>query len=76
MNPIHIVGGPLSELVRTPQTYQAHPLYYPFQIQPPSTLAERNEIKRQQAIAWLGTRWILHPDNRVQKEKVPPCSWS
>jgi len=67
MKPIHTVGGPLSELVKTPQTYQAHPLYYPFQLQPFTTLADRNEAKRQKAIAWLGTRWILHPQNKVAR---------
>jgi len=40
-------------------------MYVPFQIQPLTTLEERNEIKRQKAIEWLGTRWILHPENKV-----------
>jgi hypothetical protein len=65
MNTIHVVGGPLHELVRTPYTYQMHPLYVPFQLQPMTTLQERNEVKRQAAIEWLGTRWILHPENNV-----------
>ena len=27
-------------------------------------LNERNEAKRQQSIEFLGTKWLLHPDNR------------
>ena len=52
----------LYELAKTPQTY---PMYVPFQLQPMLTLEERNEVKRQKAIEWLGTRWILHPENKV-----------
>jgi len=27
--------------------------------------------KLAEAIAWMGTRWVLHPDNRIQKLKQP-----
>lgn len=34
---------------------------------------ERMEVKRQQAIEELGTKWILHPNNKKSKlEKVRP----
>jgi hypothetical protein len=67
MNPIHTVGGSLYDLICTPPTYQVgtQPMYVPFQLQPQLTLEERNEVKRQAAIKWLGTRWILHPENKV-----------
>jgi hypothetical protein len=69
MNSIHTVGGSLFELTRTPLTYQTGkpPMYVPFQLQPLSTLEERNEVKRKKAIEWLGTRWILHPENKVRR---------
>ena len=31
-------------------------------------LNERNEAKRQQSIEFLGSKWLLHPDNMKQKE--------
>ena len=30
-------------------------------------LNERNEAKRQASIEFLGTKWLLHPENRKQK---------
>jgi hypothetical protein len=54
----------LYELAKTPQTY---PFYVPFQLQPMLTLEERNEVKRKAAIEWLGTRWLLHPENQVRR---------
>lgn len=27
--------------------------------------------QRQKAIEWLGKKWVLHPDNRIQKLKEP-----
>jgi len=67
MKSITYVGAPLRDLLlEGPRVLQTvAPLYFPFQIPPTSTLEERNEIKRQKAIAWLGTRWILHPENKV-----------
>jgi hypothetical protein len=47
--------------------YAGSPMYVPFQLQPLTTLEERNEAKRQRAIEWLGTRWILHPENQVRR---------
>jgi hypothetical protein len=29
------------------------------------------EKKLAEAIAWMGTRWVLHPENRIQKLKQP-----
>lgn len=31
-------------------------------------LNDRNEAKRQQSIEFLGTKWLLHPDNMKRKE--------
>ena len=31
-------------------------------------LNDRNEAKRQQSIDFLGTKWLLHPDNMKRKE--------
>lgn len=31
-------------------------------------LNERNEEKRQQSIEFLGTKWLLHPENMKRKE--------
>ena len=29
------------------------------------------EKKLEAAIAWMGNKWVLHPENRVQKLKQP-----
>jgi len=34
------------------------------------SLTER-EKKLADAITWMGTRWVLHPDNRIQRLKQP-----
>ena len=34
-------------------------------------LTQTHDDKRAAALAWLGTKWILHPANRVQKRPVP-----
>lgn len=31
-------------------------------------LRERNEIRLQEAKERLGTKWLLHPDNRVENK--------
>jgi len=33
---------------------------------------ESLELKRQQAIAELGEKWLLHPVNRVPRKTPPP----
>jgi hypothetical protein len=33
-------------------------------------LQERNEEKRQQAIKQLGNKWLIHPDNKVQRKEA------
>lgn len=32
---------------------------------------ERNEEKRKQAIEQLGTKWLVHPSNQVQRKEAP-----
>jgi hypothetical protein len=34
------------------------------------TLARRLALKRQEAINYLGTKWILHPANRVKRKSA------
>ena len=43
------------------------PLYVPFQTPIMMPLDLQLECKRKRAIAWLGTRWILHPQHKVVK---------
>ena len=43
------------------------PLYVQFRTPVLMPLDLQLECKRQKAIAWLGTRWILHPANKVEK---------
>jgi hypothetical protein len=33
-------------------------------------LQECNEAKRQQAIERLGSKWLIHPDNRAQRKDM------
>lgn len=47
------------ELVMTP----VQPLYWQFRIQTPKTLQQ----KRDEAVQWMGNRWVGHPDNRVRR---------
>lgn len=42
------------------------PLYVPFRTPIMMPLDLQLELKRKRAIAWLGTRWILHPDHQVK----------
>lgn len=30
------------------------------------------DARRAAAIAWMGPRWLLHPDNRVRRVPPPP----
>lgn len=32
---------------------------------------ERNEEKRKQAIEQLGSKWLVHPSNQVQRKEAP-----
>ncbi len=32
-------------------------------------LSEKMEEKRQRAIEYLGKKWLMHPDNHVQKKE-------
>jgi hypothetical protein len=36
-------------------------------------LRERNAIRLQEAIAKLGNKWLLHPDNAARKQKSNPA---
>lgn len=44
------------------------PLHGPITPELIEYLNERNEEKRQQSIQFLGTKWLLHPENMKQKE--------
>lgn len=33
-------------------------------------LQERNEAKRQQSINQLGSKWLVHPDNKIQRKEA------
>jgi hypothetical protein len=33
-------------------------------------LQDRNEAKRQQSINQLGSKWLVHPDNKVQRKEA------
>lgn len=35
------------------------------------TKTQTHDDKRAAALAFLGTKWILHPVNRVQKQPAP-----
>lgn len=59
-----MIAEPLHKLVRTRQTY---PLFVPFQAPRERTLQEKNAQKLREAIAWLGERWILHPDHSPKR---------
>jgi hypothetical protein len=43
------------------------PLYVPFQTPIMMPLDLQLELKRKRAIAWLGSRWILHPEHKVER---------
>lgn len=44
----------------------AGPLYEPFRAQA-ETPQQRFDRKRQAALAYLGTRWLLHPANKARR---------
>jgi hypothetical protein len=44
------------------------PLYVPFQTPIMMPIDLQLECKRKRAIAWLGTRWILHPQHSARKQ--------
>ena len=33
-------------------------------------LQERNAAKLAEAKAWMGNKWLLHPDNRVERKNA------
>lgn len=49
----------------------ANPLHGPINYETMTHLKERNEAKRQQAINQLGSKWLVHPDNKVQRKEAP-----
>jgi hypothetical protein len=49
----------------------ASPLHVPVTISTLMELQERNEAKRQQSLSQLGSKWLLHPDNKVQRKEAP-----
>jgi hypothetical protein len=48
----------------------ASPLHGPFTDATLIQLQERNEAKRQQSINQLGSKWLVHPDNKVQRKEA------
>lgn len=34
-----------------------------------ATVVTLNEVKRRRAIAWLGSRWVLHPSNSTKRQE-------
>ncbi len=49
----------------------SNPLHGPSAMTAIEYLQERNEEKRQQAINQLGSKWLIHPDNKVQRKVAP-----
>ena len=46
----------------------AQPMYQPMRQPVDISLADRLEIKRQQALRWLGNRWVLSKANQVSRK--------
>ena len=51
-----------------PRDMDGKPLYVPFQTPIMMPIDLQLECKRKRAIAWLGTRWILHPQHSARKQ--------
>ena len=49
----------------------SNPLHGPVTDATLMQLQERNEAKRQQAINQLGSKWLIHPVNKVQRKEAP-----
>ena len=47
-----------------------NPLHGPVTDKMISFLTERNEERRQQAIQSLGSKWLVHPANQVQRKEA------
>lgn len=44
------------------------PLYGPITPELIDFLQRRNEEKRQASIQYLGEKWLLHPNNKIQRK--------
>ena len=42
----------------------------PSQLEYSSKLEERNATKLAEAKAWMGNKWLFHPDNRVERKNA------
>lgn len=40
-------------------------------VYPYGGMVMEREKKLEEAIAWMGTRWVLHPENRIQRLEQP-----
>lgn len=47
-----------------------NPLHGPVTDKMISFLTERNEERRQKAIQLLGSKWLVHPANQVQRKEA------
>ena len=52
------------------QPISSNPLHGPVTDKMISFLTERNEERRQQAIQSLGSKWLVHPANQVQRKEA------
>lgn len=48
----------------------ASPLHGPITPELIASIQQRNEEKRQASIQYLGTKWLLHPDNKAQRKGI------
>lgn len=46
------------------------PLHGPITSELITSIQKRNEEKRQASIQYLGTKWLLHPDNKAQRKGI------
>jgi len=49
----------------------ANPLHGPVSAETTLLLQERNQEKLQRSIQQLGTKWLVHPANQVQRKETP-----
>lgn len=49
----------------------SNPLHGPVSAETIIQLQQRNQAKLQQSIQQLGTKWLVHPANQVQRKEAP-----
>ena len=52
------------------ETISGHPIHGPVTPELIEFIQIRNEEKRKKSIELLGTRWLLHPNNREQRKEI------